>query len=72
LKLLAPVGGKTSDQVLPPFLVAIIIDPAPLFPVFPTEMQSTEDEHEMPVAFTALDGTLRVLHWAPLSEVVMK
>jgi hypothetical protein len=62
----------TSDQVLPPFLVAIINDPAPLFPVFPTAMQSTEDEHEMPVAFIALDGTLKVLHWAPLSEVVMK
>jgi hypothetical protein len=58
--------------VPPAFVVATIVDPAALFPVFPTAMQSTEEEHEMSVELTASGGTLRELHRAPLSEVVMK
>lgn len=49
----------------------MIVDPPPLLPLFPTAMQSTDDEHEMPVRFTALEGPFKLLQRTPLSEVAI-
>jgi hypothetical protein len=57
-----PVGGASLDHVPPPLVVTMIVEPAPLFPVFPTAAQSTggddddSEVHEMLVRLTAFDG----------------
>jgi len=66
---LVPAGGLCCDQVKPPVVVVIIVDPAPLFPVFPTATQSSEFEHEMPVRSTTSEGAFWSVHVEPVFEV---
>jgi hypothetical protein len=57
-----PVGGASLDHVLPPVVVAMIVEPAASLPEFPTAAQSADgddddgEEHEMLVRLTAFDG----------------
>jgi hypothetical protein len=37
-----PIGGDLFDQESPPLVVVMIVEPAPLFPVLPTALQSTD------------------------------
>ncbi len=54
---LIPGGGDWLDQDNPPVVVAIIVDPAPALPLFPTAMQSLALAHEMLKRSTPLEGT---------------
>ena len=54
----APGGGFCVAHDNPPVVVPMMVDPAPLLPLFPTAMQSTAVAHEMPVRSTALEGGL--------------
>ena len=47
----------------------MMVDPAPVLPLFPTAMQSTAVAHEMPVRSTALGGGLWDDHVEPLFDV---
>ena len=49
----------------------MMVEPAPVLPLFPTAMQSTRSEHEMPVRSTALDGGLWSDQVEPLFDVPM-
>jgi hypothetical protein len=55
-RLLVPGGGFCATHDIPPFVVPMMVDPAPMLPLFPTAMQSTAPEHETPVRLTALGG----------------
>ena len=55
---LVPVGGFSLIQVRPPEVVLMIVEPAPVFPPFPTATQSSKLEQEMPVKSTALAGAV--------------
>jgi hypothetical protein len=37
---LVPSGGVCSVQLVPPLMVLMIVEPAPVFPLLPTAMQS--------------------------------
>lgn len=54
---LIPGGGDWLDQDNPPVVVAIIVDPAPALPLFPTAMQSLALADEMLKRSTPLEGT---------------
>jgi len=47
----------------------MMVDPAPVLPLFPTAMQSTAVVHEMPVRSTALGGGLWSDQVVPLFDV---
>ena len=66
---LVPGGGFWAAHDSPPFVVPMMVDPAPVLPLFPTAMQSTAVEHEMPVRSTALGGGLWSDHVEPLFDV---
>jgi hypothetical protein len=66
---LAPDGGFCVAHNNPPVVVPMMVDPAPLLPLFPRAMQSTAFAHEMPVRSTALGGAFWSDHVAPLLEV---
>jgi hypothetical protein len=53
---LTPGGGVWEVQDSPPVVVPMIVEPVPVFPLFPTAMQSYALEHEMPVKSTAFEG----------------
>ena len=52
------VGSAAVQLTAHPVVVPMMVDPAPMFPLFPTAMQSSAAEHEIPVRSTALDGGL--------------
>lgn len=62
VSLLVPDGTESSFQDSPPLVVLMIVDPDPLFPLFPTPTHSSNVEHEMPVMFTALPGGVWLVH----------
>jgi hypothetical protein len=66
-----PDGGLCAAQARPPVVVPMIVDPAPRLPVFPTPMQSSGSEHEIPVTSTALAGGSWSDQLDPLFDVVM-
>jgi hypothetical protein len=51
-----PAGGVSDVQDNPPVDVAMIVEPAPVFPVFPTATQSSVEEQDTPVRSIALLG----------------
>ena len=68
-KRLVPAGGVCAVQDNPPVVVPMMVEPAPLFPVFPTAMQSSAAEHEIPVRSTAFAGGIWSDHVEPLFDV---
>jgi hypothetical protein len=49
----------------------MMVEPAPMLPVLPTAMQSSESEQEIPVRSTAFAGGLWSDHVEPLFDVLM-
>ena len=68
-KRLVPAGGVCAVQDNPPVVVPMMVDPAPIFPVFPTATQSSAVEHEIPVRSTAFAGGLWSDQVDPLFDV---
>jgi hypothetical protein len=46
-------------------MVLMMVEPVPVLPLLPTATQSSNEEHEMPVTSTALDGGFWDVQRAP-------
>jgi len=64
-----PLGGVWAVHDNPPVVVLMIVEPAPSLPLFPTAIQSSAAEHEIPVRSTAFDGGLWDDQVEPLLDV---
>lgn len=67
LRRLVPDGRVSTVQELPAVVVLMIVDPAPVLPLFPTATQSLLLEQVVPVMLTASLGAESAVHVLPPS-----